>query len=106
MARPIYSTRFFQISGLTGTHPYTVPAGFVAVVRDLDAFADPTISGSDLFFQGVATQTIWWNNFPVDQRSYGSFRGRQVFNPGETWFVTVDGDPVDVTVSGYLLTTP
>lgn len=98
----IYSTRFLQELGLSGTATYTVPDGFVAVVRDLDAYQD-VLPGGTVFLEGALGQAIWSEtNDAATGKTYQSWRGRQVFQPGETLTVSTDS-PWDVTVCGYLL---
>lgn len=105
MPRPVYSTRFLEVRGLTTTLPYVVPAGVVAVVRDVDAFRTG-ILGATVIFHGAVGQAIWGKDYPPGSTdAYSSWRGRQVFLPGETFDVQAS-NPVDVTVSGYLLSLP
>jgi hypothetical protein len=108
VARPVYSVRLIQWKGLTGTIQYTVPAGLTAVVRDLDSFIGQPTSIAALYFEGTAGQAIWFtNSLPGSSSSYASWRGRQVFAEGESFYLRADVgalDAYDVTVSGYLLT--
>lgn len=109
MARPVYSTRFIQAHGLTSTASYTVPAGFIAVVRDVDTWISTPIGLNALFLHGALGQAIWQTSATIGESQYGSWRGRQVFEPGELVEVEADVgalDAYDVTVSGYLLTLP
>jgi hypothetical protein len=101
----LYSVRFFGIQGLNGVASYTVPAGYRAVVRDLDVYCDNSGAGGTFFFKGPASQTIWHLSLAATATTDGQWRGRQVFNTGETFLVDADTNS-DVTVSGYLLTAP
>jgi hypothetical protein len=101
----VYSTRFISAVGLTGTSSYTVPNGFVAIIRDLDAYANP-IGVVSLYLHGASGEALWWNSWDALVAAYASFRGRQVIFAGETFNVEADVtllDSVDVAVSGYLL---
>lgn len=102
----VYSTRFLQEVGLVGAAGYVIPAGFVGVVRDLDAYvAAPLLTSTDLFLVGAGGQKLAWWTTDADTTTTPEWRGRQVFAAGETVTVVSTGS-VDVTVSGYLLTAP
>ena len=105
MAVPVYSHNFFGIKGLSGAFSYTVPAGFTAVIRSVDAYNSSTFT-TNLFLHGSAGEAIWWarNNFPGGS-FYASFRGRVIINELSTFDVTTDAE-WDVNVNGYLLTLP
>lgn len=105
MAVPVYSTRFIQVRGLDGAVTYTCPDGYVAVVRDLDAYHGATGAESSVYLIGAGGQTLWENDNSVVDASYSSWRGRQVFYEGESIQVSAN-DSTDVTVSGYLLSLP
>ena len=101
MPPPAYSTRFIGAHvPLTAT--YTVPAGKVAVVRDVDLYYGGSISGASWFIRGNAGQSFAAGIFPATQSGWQSWRGRQVLYGGEDLVVVVE-DTMDVTVSGYLL---
>jgi hypothetical protein len=109
MARPVYSTRFIQQHGLSGSASFAVPSGYVAVVRDVDTFIGTPVGANTLYFHGALGQAIWFTEGTIGQSQYASWRGRQVFEPGETFDVQADVgvlDAYDVTVSGYLLALP
>lgn len=105
MAIPVYSIRFMAWAATETPTPYTVPAGYVAVVRDVDA-----VSGG-----GAIINWLWGINgeckigggqFTVEAlNQFQQWRGRQVLNPGETIYVAADG-AIDGAVSGYLLVIP
>jgi hypothetical protein len=107
MAAPVYSTRFIQAHGLSGTAAYSVPNGYVAIVRDVDSFIGTPAGLNSLYLHGALGQAIWWTEATVGQSQYASWRGRQVYFEGEDIEVEADvgiTDGYDVTVSGYLLT--
>lgn len=106
MPRAVYSSRFIQQHGLTSSASFAVPAGFIAVVRDLDAFIGSPVGTNDLFMHGALGQAIFWDSAEIGTSKYMSWRGRQVLEPGELLAVEVSVgafDAFDVTVSGYLL---
>jgi len=106
---PIYSTRFIEEHGLTGSASYTVPPGKVAVVRDLDSYIGTPTGLNSLFLHGAKGQALFWTSADIGQSQYASWRGMQVFYEGEIIEVAADvgiADAYDVTVSGYLLTAP
>jgi len=103
----VWSTLLMYGQGWTGWHGYTSPLGIVTVVCDLDAYW----SGSDggwMAMRGILEQSI-------DYWAYGTggaganthqWRGRQVIPPGYNLTVMIEGDPIDVTISGYQLKAP
>jgi hypothetical protein len=105
MARAVYSQRFIQEAGLNGSSSYVVPAGFKAVLRDLDVYNGAGGTAS-VFLQGALGQAIWVHRWALgDGASPQDWHGRQVLETGES--VTIRTDvPMDVTLSGYLLSLP
>lgn len=84
---------------------YLVPAGFVAVVRDVDCFYSGGI-GSYTQLENPANGIFVFFSFPASvDGALQSWRGRQVFLPGEA-FALASTDGVDIQVSGYLLAAP
>lgn len=98
----VYSTRFLGVAGLNGTTAYVVPVGLVAVVRDIDAYANVSVASRELHIIGAAGQTIWWADWNTGDQVARQWRGRQVLEAGESLTVTTS-DLIDVTISGYLL---
>lgn len=106
MASPVYSSRFISAPGLSTTRSYTVPAGYIAIIRDLDAYGNIT-GFADLYLHGASGETLYWFHWSALQQEAVLWRGRQVIYAGESFDVTVSTggiDAVDVAVSGYLLT--
>jgi hypothetical protein len=105
MASPVYSTRILQAHGATSGATFTVPAGMVLVVRDVDCYANAT-GYINFFLIGAAGQAIWWFEWnPTDQKP-AMWRGRQVLLAGETLTTSVSvgiSDSLDYSISGYLL---
>lgn len=105
----VYSTQFHQERN-SGGWIYANASDFVIVVRDIDAFFGGGANGGAANFIGTEGQTFAYFPFSALQSAGFSWRGRQVFRPGDTFGMTTTseldlGDPpgVDVMVSGYLL---
>lgn len=105
MARPVYSQRLAQVLGLSGLELVSIPAGFTCVLRDFDVYFGGSIFARAVYLRGAGGQTIWYNKFTAPDGQYASWRGRQVVAAGETFSIFTE-DAMDVTLSGYLLTTP
>lgn len=104
MPAAVYSTRLIEAHA-TSAETYTVPAGYRLVVRDADCFY-PGGLGQSAQLEGPAGQIFAY--FPFAAAVNGvlsSWRGRQVFEPGET-ITFASTAAMDITVSGYLLTLP
>lgn len=107
MALPVYSVRF--ISGNTGAGDpvYTVPAGFVAVLRDVDVYNNSAVV-AELFLEDSQTgQAIarFDSQGPTDTGSQ-QWRGRQVFDAGGGFLFHATAGTWDVRACGYLLSAP
>jgi hypothetical protein len=102
---PVYSVRLVAVEGLAGDFLYSVPPGYVVVVRDVAVY---TAAGTDFRVVGDAGQTfVYWAG-PTDvppSKAYFHWTGRQVIPNGGS-FVCRTVAAADVTVSGYLLTGP
>lgn len=104
MTIPVYSTRFIAVQGLVGAEVFTVPVGYVAVVRDINLYNGGGITVTTAIWHGSAGQALaLWSSSASASDAF--FTGRQVFYAGETFDITTNG-AWDVTVSGYLLATP
>lgn len=102
----VYSDRFYVKQGLSGTETLDVPAGVLWVVRDVWVFA-----GAEVIFTkqwhliGDAGQTFDWAGFTVvNPEPLHFWQGRQVIL--ESLTVMADPGPLDVSISGYVLTLP
>lgn len=103
-AGAVYSTRFIAATMASGLHSaYTVPAGKVAIVRDVDVVSQgstfPTTLGlyapgvsAFLFVVTLASSALW-----------AGWRGRQVFTAGEVLDTYDAYGGSSIFVSGYLL---
>lgn len=105
----IYSTQFIcEVLGASNLTLYTVPSGFVVVVRSIelgDRSGSSTNSCTVFATAGGTIQAVITNsgNFPA----FGSLHwdGRAVLNSGQSIGAGV-GASTSVFVSGYLLSTP
>lgn len=110
MSRPLYSTEFIRGTIAAGAHlDYTVPNGFVAVVRDI-MMINQGVVGTGLFgcwAQDDAGAWIYALFTPVAcvGNPY-TWEGRAVMNAGETLSIHSLDAGWKVRASGYLLTTP
>lgn len=105
MARAVYSTRFFAVSGRTtnGLAAYTVPAGFVAIVSDFDVTMTSGAPATILLYDGVAGSGF----VPITLSAIltpGRWSGHQVWNAGESFGWALTGGTWNIRCSGYLLT--
>lgn len=108
MARePVYSAQFINYSGSTPNTQYEVPAGFTAVVREIDYTVAAADTALGVYFANSPdAPTIW-----IDARTIAAvlqseqWTGRVVVPAGG--LITLDaidvGDTVTVYVGGYLL---
>lgn len=104
-----YSTRFYAGNIATGSPVlYTVPAGYVAVLRDGRFYA--SVSGDVEFaieasIPGPLNVIILFNNSFAPGATM-SFEGRVVLNAGDSLVGVTTGDYVIAILSGYLLSAP
>lgn len=99
----IYSTQFAAGSQASGTTTvvYTVPAGKVAVVRDIVVGAQNAPANSvAINYAGVAEI---WEVGTIAQYSTAHFEGRVVLNAGQTINVDAIAGTWTYIISGYLL---
>lgn len=105
----VYSVRLYHGLGVSpGTIvAYTVPAGYRAILRDIDCYSSAGVSNSEIYIEGDLGQTIFHAEVAATTQDSPQWRGRQVFEPGETISINVGGASAwDITMSGYLLTLP
>ena len=86
---------------------YVVPAGYIAVVRDVTAVFEGTPEDTALAVYEPSTNTHVFYHLQVNQDEFAHWDGRQVFDTGSEIHATSAGpNTVHVRVSGYLLTLP
>lgn len=109
MATP-YSTLLYQgeVPSPSPGVVFTVPEGYVCILRDLDAVG-PGTSPWVLISEAVANQNF--ASVPAEQNgssdnwSY-TWRGRQVFDAGQEIQLGSEFDLIFARLSGYLLVAP
>lgn len=110
MARDVYSLRIFAHAGLVnsaGTVGPIVPAGLVYVVRDIDAIADSGGASDNLVvFNQVTGVLLNWVNSAAPLGGNFSWRGRQVYGPGEQVGFHAFVGTWGIACSGYQLGLP
>lgn len=106
MARPVYSTRFLGLSGAgIPDTTYTVPAGAVAVVRDVAAYIEADASTYLYVELGEGSIPIMVLASQASTQVLGHWTGNQVVPAGEgITAVSTSSVVARVAVSGYLLT--
>lgn len=100
----VYSTQFLRARGADISVSYTVPAGLVAVVRDISGYIAASSSATEVLVYGGSENVIWLIALGAALDSAFHWNGRQVFVASES-FTVVSGAGIDVAagVSGYLL---
>lgn len=104
----IYSTLFGDVAyTAAGANTfYTVPAGFTAILRDVDA-ASASATGVELDIGDLVTGlTFIQYKGTTPFTVLPPWRGRQVFPEGHAIFANATGGTFTVRMSGYLLTNP
>jgi hypothetical protein len=105
VSRPLYSTRFIGGTVAEGTDAaFTVPAGFVAVVRDV--VVTNAASSPGQISWGISTTAgfiVAYNFTELGSGASAQWTGRQVANAGEDLFIFAGVEAI-IGMSGYLLT--
>ena len=105
MATAVYSTKFISMAGLEANASYVVPAGFVAIVRDIACLV---LGPSDESVCQVGAEAgvpiMLWLFGAGQSYPYYQWQGRQVVDEGQTIAAaTAGGTSCSIRVSGYLL---
>jgi hypothetical protein len=102
--RPVYSIQIMALSPCLPVNTVVVPDGSRIIVRDLDVTERTGATGEQLAFENAATGFIWLlSSTPGVGVNSFAWRGRQVFNPGESITVRVISGTWDAQMSGYEL---
>lgn len=108
MAR-VYSEQLIHTTVAGGTTAeYTVTSGFVVVIRDMQVFLINPPGPGDAFQIITDGLTVLQWNMPGDWLSTESWQGRIVV-PGPSTFTAGTAGltaVAEITISGYVLTTP
>lgn len=102
VAPPAYSKLLCSAHGLTGVTDhllFTVPAGRVWILRDLDLTLTGGAPGNIFLLDEDAVQFAQW--LGVAANTYIPWRGRQVFAAGSELHLFTNGGTWDLRGSGY-----
>lgn len=103
----VYSTCFFRAFTAVGPLQFTCPAGFVAVLRDVDVVAESNASSDVLEVAIEGLGFIWGVQGSGGAFQTAQWRGRSVFTAGQVLEATVTGPGTwHVSACGYLLSLP
>lgn len=103
----IYSTQIFAQAGVTTDQSFDVPTGLVYILRDLDAYNGGGAGSAEVFLVGSDGQAIaWFRQTPGSDASTFEWRGRQVLEEGQSFGFHVASGTWDLTLSGYVLSSP
>jgi hypothetical protein len=104
----VYSTRFFSDPHFVATPAsYVVPAGFVAVLRDVWIYLGNNATPAAWQMESGTGAVLWAAEALPFNPQFWFWQGRQVYNAGDTIQVVNTGvAPLDATASGYLLSLP
>jgi hypothetical protein len=115
MAREVYSTRFVSQGAVSGgpNDAYTVPAGFLAVVKDMRiTWGNVIASGVDAWFQTDDLTKLWRYTWaftvgtPTNFGGTAAWWGMAAIPEGAILQVQTVAGTVDFAASGYLLQLP
>lgn len=106
----VYSLRiaaFGTLTPATGKVGPTVPAGLVYIVRDIDAVDTTIATGDELAVYGPIGEYLLIARQGHELTGFNySWRGRQVYGPGEQIAFQSIAGSWDIACSGYQLTLP
>ena len=84
-----------------------MPAGFVAVLRDVWVYLGNSAFLTSWYLQSGTGAKMWAAEAPPLSPQFWFWQGRQVYEAGETIELVNNGSSdVDASASGYLLTLP
>jgi hypothetical protein len=103
----VYSASFAQAAEVEGTQQVVVPAGEVWVLKDASLWCNQNTTGYRCFLLGYSGQVFFgWEGATAIADNLGLWSGRIVLQAGESFQIYVNSGSWDVSVCGYLLTTP
>jgi hypothetical protein len=105
--RPVYSVQLWAASPLLTNSSVQVPDNAKIVLRDIDVWESSGAANAFMYVRNAAYGVLWlaFSPGPVNTRGY-SWRGRQVYNPGQYIYMVVVSGSWDVQLSGYELAIP
>lgn len=110
----IYSALIAELHDLGDVTPVFFEAGFVYVIRSMDAFAPgPNAFAHVNVIANASSSTFWVADFGTVEESWGAslhWEGRQVFVPNGEIDLLVESSTAlggcDLRISGFKLTPP
>ena len=103
--RAVYSVQIMCLAPMLPSNTVVVPDGVRMIIRDVDAVEVGGSTPAQLVWQGPAGNQLWWaTRSAAGAAEFFQWRGRQVFNPGESVIFSVVSGTWDIQVSGYELT--
>lgn len=108
MARSVYSTRLIIANAsVSASGSYTVPEGFVAVVRDFEMYCAAGSTAPYAYLEITGAVNAVFAYVKGDSPGTAQWTGRQVLEPGEELLAQGNSESTQtLLVSGYLLTLP
>lgn len=107
MARAVYSVQLMSLAPVLPSQTVVVPDNVKIIVRDVDVYENSGNVNAELVVDSAAGGTLWaalWVTHPL--YSGWQWRGRQVYNPGESIRVQSLVGSWSLQMSGYELTLP
>lgn len=105
MARNVYSTEFIR-NNAGSEYVYACPEGFVALISTIDVYIGIVTDGGNFTAAAGSLVTVFWSQgYSVPGEQYSAWRGKCVLQPGESLYVSGDGE-FACSVAGDLLTLP
>lgn len=103
-SRPVYSIQILSLAPALPVNTVVVPAGARIILRDVDAVEVSGTVDALLVVKNAAGGYLWAaNRFDAPSNYNAQWRGRQVFNPGESIVVQVVSGTWEIQMSGYEL---
>jgi hypothetical protein len=107
VAGTVYSVQFISTDNVALNPTYEVPAGYRAILRDLDAWCGGTPTSQGIVMENLSTGALIWYEPFTTEFQISQWRGRQVIDEGQQVQLTTGaGAPIHASLSGYLLTLP
>lgn len=101
----VYSVSLVQKQGLTDTLVVPKDPENIYVIRQVSAYWNNFSASNAFRLIGTNNQTVIFHQFTITSGvAWFDWYGRHVFE--DDFGVSSEGDPIDVTVSGYLLSRP
>jgi len=103
--RAVYSVQLMALAPALPVNTVVVPDGSRLILRDVDATEQSGATDAVAYVANAASGVLWW--LETTHQPIGTsfqWRGRQVFNPGESIVFHVLSGTWGIQMSGYQLT--